>query len=112
MKTHLLTIVRAVALAAAALSASCSTSLYDVRYADNNRSATGLVRRELPDPETIPVSHVGSDSEGPGIYLLFVNLLRAPFIPVIGALELASPLAAGMGSPGAATSGMGSCSGH
>lgn len=69
--------------------ASCSSTLYDVRHANNHRSATGLGTTPTPAEAAAGPNRVNSSSEGPVAYLVFVNCLRAPFIPLVGAMEIA-----------------------
>lgn len=105
--------LRGLVLTVAVLAASCSSSLYDVRHANSHRSASGLFDSYAPRGGETHVSQVYPDSDGPLAYLLFVNLLRAPFIPLIGALELASPVAGAapmVGGGGYPASAGGACS--
>lgn len=76
---------------------SCSKSLYDVRYSSHHSSATGLMEdsvaarrnsakaKKLPEPE--PKTR---QKESGGAYLTLVNIVRAPFIPLLGGLEALS----------------------
>lgn len=68
---------------AAALSlASCS-----VRQTSYQRSVTGIVEAVNPEPAGVPpggVNQVTRESTGPLPYLVFLNILRAPFLPLIG----------------------------
>lgn len=76
---------------------SCSSSLYDVRYSSHHRSATGLYEDSVPTrsasakEKKLPVSEPKRrQKENGSAYLTLVNIVRAPFIPLLGGLEALS----------------------